>query len=309
MRTLSLFGLALALAGAASGQPADPASEPDPVYHVELIIFAYNAGDRGEEDFRHGLEQLVSGPEPRLLRMPAIELENLFAPFPGAAAPPPVTGESGPDVDPDSSEDPGTLEDPGASDATDQTGNPGVAAIGQSAPGDQLELIELESRPVVARRGGNDGLPGQFRVLTRSELELGDARSRLARLGAYSVLGHVGWAQAGVDTDRSVQLDLKWLGITNPRGTIEVSLRRFLRVALELEYFDGSGTLWTPSETPGLGPLEYAPSYRLTTERTAIRSDELHYIDHPLFGILVRFTRAPEVDEANTAVTGQRPAG
>ncbi|MGD8341185.1 MAG: CsiV family protein [Gammaproteobacteria bacterium] len=286
MRKLTFIAAALTLAGTAAGQANrsatdDPAAEPDPVYHVELIVFAYNAGDRGEEDFRHGLEQLGIGPEPRLLQLPAIALESLFDPAPEPEPP---------------------ADDSGAT-AIEPTG------LEQTGPGDRLELIELDSPPGGVRTQSDDELPGEFRLLSRNELELGDARSRLDRLGAYAVLGHVGWAQAGVDTDRSVALDLKRLGFSNPKGTIEVSVRRFFRVALDIEYFDGSGALWTRSDVPGLAPLQYADSYRLTTERTAIRRDDLHFIDHPLLGVLVRITRAPEVDEAGREADGSRPAG
>lgn len=288
MRTLIIIGLALTVAGAASGQaigpgPGDPAAEPDRIYHVELIVFAYNAGDPGEENFRHGLEQLSPGPAPRLLELPAIELESVF------------------DQPPIGEPDPPRAADAGGNDLT-------ASGLDQPILRDRLERLTLLPDSPGAGRASDEVLPGDFRLLGRSELELGEAHARLGRLGAYAVLAHAGWAQAGVDTDRSVALDLKHLGITNPTGTVEVSLRRFLRVALDLEYFDGSGTFWEPAELPGLAPLDYAASYRLTTERTAIRRDDLHYIDHPLFGVLVRITRAPEVEDDATAA-GNRPVG
>lgn len=296
MRTLLIIGLTLIAAGAASGQangpgPGDPAVEPDRVYHVELIVFAYNAGDPGEENFRHGLEQLPPGPAPRLLRLPSIELERVFDAGLVAATQP----AAAPDTQ---------------SAATSDTSTSGLGASGleQTTPGDRLELIEHESGPRTSGAAQEEILPGEFRLLGRAELELGEARARLDRLGAYNVLGHAGWAQVGVDTDRSVAIDLRHFGITNPTGTVEVSLRRFLRVALDLEYFDGDGSLWEPAEFPGLAPLAYAASYRLTTERTAIRRDDLHYIDHPLFGVLVRITRAPEIEEDDLAA-GSRPVG
>ena len=291
MRTLLIIGLTLIAAGTASGQatdPGDPDVEPDRIYHVELIVFAYNAGDPGEENFRHGLGDLPAGPAPRLFRLPSIELESVF--------------------------DAGLVTDTEPTEPTDAAAT-GLDAAGLSAsgleqtnPGDGLELIERESGLRTSGAAQDEILPGEFRLLGRSELELGETRARLDRLGAYTVLGHAGWAQVGVDTDRSVAIDLKHFGITNPRGTVEVSLRRFLRVALNLEYFDGNGSYWEPAEFPGLAPFEYAASYRLTTERTAIRRDDLHYIDHPLFGVLVRITRAPEIEEDGVA-SGSRPVG
>ena len=153
-------------------------------------------------------------------------------------------------------------------------------------------------------------MPAGFRALTESELELGDERGRLDRLRAYRVLGYAGWEQAGVEPDRSVPLDLKRVGITNPTGTIEVDLRRFLRALVEFEFFDGGGSLWTAPNVFGLAPLEYAQSYELKDEVPAIRStDAPHYVDHPLFGVLIQIRRAPEPEDETGTEDGERPAG
>jgi hypothetical protein len=45
-----------------------------------------------------------------------------------------------------------------------------------------------------------------------------------------------------------------------------------------------------------------APRYTLSATRN-VRRDELHYFDHPAFGVLVRVTRLPVPDDA-----GNRPA-
>jgi len=125
----------------------------------------------------------------------------------------------------------------------------------------------------------------------------------------YTLLGYAGWEQAGVDTDRSVQVDLKHIGMTNPTGTIEVYLRRFLHVLVDLEFFDGDGTLWTAPAGFGLTPFSYAQGYELIDEANAIRSGELHFIDHPLFGLLIRITPAPEPEDEPGTDNTDRPAG
>ena len=298
MRTLTAIALTLTLATAASAQPSGnvpepPATDPDPLYHIELIVFAFNEGNRSEEDFLHDVDDPQLGPNPHLLQLPRIELDSVFRLRSDTeilvADPAPIPNEL-------------ALADPDAADPD--------AADPLTAPEeDGLELIDTDFGQDSAVSPTIENLPAGFRTLKASELDLGDARARLDRLSAYRVLGHAGWAQTGVDTDRSIQLNLRHLGITNPVGTVELYLRRFLHIALELQFYDGSGTLWNASGGPALTPFEYARSYPLTIERNAIRRGELHHIDHPLFGVLIRITPAP-IPEDETGTEGDdMPAG
>ncbi|MDX1562469.1 MAG: hypothetical protein R3305_06055, partial [Gammaproteobacteria bacterium] len=77
----------------------------------------------------------------------------------------------------------------------------------------------------------------------------------------------------------------------------------YLHVAFDLAFHDGRGTFWLPANQPGLAPFERAPVYRLNYERNRILRGDPHYIDHPLFGILIRITRAPESEERETGAT------
>jgi hypothetical protein len=260
----------------------------DPLYHVEIIVFAHLSADRGEEDFRHGRESLLPAPAPRLYEFPALDLEALPAFI--TAAP----GFGGGNTVTSGTPDPGPAAGPGA--APDATPPPRT---------DGLELIELaEDRARAAGRFvENAPLPGDFRILRADELALTAEAARLARAAGYRVLGHAGWAQTGVDTDRSVALDLKYLGITNPAGTVEFYLGRFRHVEVDMTYFDGGATFWSAPGEPGLAPLVYAESYRLQAVENDVR--ELRYIDHPLFGMLILIRPAPEP----TSPGGANPAG
>lgn len=312
MRMLTAIASVL-LIPAASAQPpqggrAATEVEADPLFHVELIVFYYLDGNRGEEDFRHGREAMLPGPVPELLAVPSIELESLrdFG----------VNGIDFPDEPPaalpESAGEVGATEPPVSGDgATVGAATPdpfGDGSTPNTALEDRLVLIERDSAGDTAFADAAV-LPDGFRVLTADELELTEHRQRMARARPYRVLGHVGWAQTGVDTDRSVAVDLGWLGLTNPTGTVEFYLRRFRHVIVDLTWHDGQGSLWTlPEGLFGLTPFEYAESYRLETERNAIRGNELHYIDHPLFGMLIRITPAPE-PEPDDGTGGDGPAG
>jgi hypothetical protein len=116
---------------------------------------------------------------------------------------------------------------------------------------------------------------------------------------------HAGWVQPGLPEDQAKPFDLTMLGVTNPRGYLRVYLSRFLHVSLDISYQDGAAPA-ARAEPIGneLREIALPPRYRLVTERQA-RSGELHYFDHPAFGVLVKITPVPT---GNPGSTGRRPA-
>lgn len=163
----------------------------------------------------------------------------------------------------------------------------------EQAPQDLLPLDPAAAARAEALR---------VRPLRPEELKLGNEFRRLAGISAYQTLLHAGWVQPGLTDAEATPFDLKTLGIMNPRGTARVSLGRFLRIALDLTYQAEPGATPAAAGAGGLDELVLAPRYRLRETRTA-RSGELHYFDHPAFGVLVRVTPVP----APTA-PGSRPA-
>jgi hypothetical protein len=141
--------------------------------------------------------------------------------------------------------------------------------------------------PVAAQR--EEAL--SVRLLRPDELKLGSEYRKLAAIPAYRPLLHAGWVQPGLPEADSEAFDLKTLGALNPRGTVRVHLSRFLHITLYLTYQADSGApIFGASD--GLSEVVLAPRYRLSTTRSA-RSNELHYFDHPAFGVLVRVTPVP----------------
>ena len=78
----------------------------------------------------------------------------------------------------------------------------------------------------------------RFRVLRPEELQLTSQYRVLARLPAYHPLVHGGWVQLGLPESATIPVDLGVLGVTNPAGTVRLSLTRFLHVKLDLTYVD-----------------------------------------------------------------------
>jgi hypothetical protein len=139
--------------------------------------------------------------------------------------------------------------------------------------------------------------------LRPEELKLGTEYRRLRNLAAYEPLVHAGWVQPGLPEAESTPFELKTLGIINPRGSVRVHLSRFLHITLDLTYQAASGSGTATSGADGLEEIVLAPQYRLQATRSA-RSNELHYFDHPAFGVLVRVTPVPAQDGG----AGRRPA-
>jgi hypothetical protein len=139
------------------------------------------------------------------------------------------------------------------------------------------------------------------RPLAPGELKLGNEYRKLRAIAAYVPLVHAGWVLPGLPETEAVPFDLKSLGVVNPRGTVRVHLSRFLHITLDLTYQASAAATATAGSSDGLDEIALAPQYRLQTTRSA-RSNELHYFDHPAFGVLVRVTPVPTQDG------GRRPA-
>jgi hypothetical protein len=114
-----------------------------------------------------------------------------------------------------------------------------------------------------------------FERLPRSELALGEAWSRLERSGGYRPLLLTGWRQPGFGPGnaRAVLIDGETMGGVPVQGTVRFHRQRFLHVEAEL-LLARDGTDARPGR------------YRIR-ERRRMRSREVHYLDHPVFGVLL----------------------
>jgi hypothetical protein len=142
----------------------------------------------------------------------------------------------------------------------------------------------------------------RVRVLRPEELKLGNEYRKLSAISAYQTLVHAGWVQPGLPEGDAEDFDLMVLGVMNPRGTVRVHLSRFLHITLDLTYQGAPDAAPAFGAGDRLDEVVLAPRYRITATRSA-RSGELHYFDHPAFGVLVRVTPLPAPDAA-----GSRPA-
>lgn len=139
-------------------------------------------------------------------------------------------------------------------------------------------------------------------------LRLTAAADRLRRQPGYSVLLHTAWRQPTGDRSRA-----PWVRLTDGDtsaatldGSARLSVSRYLHLDLDLVLIRElalpasapmTGTVAIPLAGPGTavppppeGALTYVRQpFRLIDSRR-MRSDEVHYIDHPAFGVLALAT-------------------
>lgn len=131
--------------------------------------------------------------------------------------------------------------------------------------------------------------PFQFEMLGPSDLTLTAACDKLERLDAYTVLVHGGWIQEGLPEQEAHGIDMSLFGEPTISGTLQFHVNRFAHLAAALDYHASADQSLPPeaerSETGGK-PMNPSGSFELRQTRR-IRSGELHYLDHPAFGLLV----------------------
>jgi hypothetical protein len=123
---------------------------------------------------------------------------------------------------------------------------------------------------------------------------------RLQRSGAYRVLLHRAWIQPVPDRDRLQPMLIQigeHAGGWRIEGYLGVTRGRYLHMDTQLWYAVNSTTpavafhtaLGSPTASGGAAAQEDGgPGYMEMHEQRRMRSGELHYLDHPKFGVLAR---------------------
>lgn len=174
-----------------------------------------------------------------------------------------------------------------------------------------LELAGAESPP--AEKQG-------FHLLPASEHRLEGVVKRLEASGQYRPLVHLAWQQPALRRQRAVAVRIAggWpraaaaslahrpqSALHAVDGSFRLYRGRYLHAVADVVLYHSEPTAFPPTEKqqtfydgPQANPAPSPPQpsrFRLSEHRR-MRSAELHYLDHPLFGLLVQITpyRAPE---------------
>lgn len=160
------------------------------------------------------------------------------------------------------------------------------------APGDDAEAKPLDPPPPSFERvqppAPADAAAGtRFRQLPAQRLDLHGVYRRLQQDDAYEPLLHIGWEQPGLSGAESVAVSLPADWQPQPQadqftptpplhGLIRVYADRYLHVHTDLRY--APATDWGPGAS------------QVMQQHRRMRSDELHYLDHPALGVIVQVT-------------------
>lgn len=230
--------------------------------------------------------------------------------------------------------------------AGDETGTEGDA---ETSEGGTLRDERLQQRPVTDATSpsapgdpaGETGIGGdlpeepvfRFMPLPEEELELAEVYRRLRNTDGYQPLLHVAWQQPGYDPETAQALDLSRLAELPDRlhGEVRLYRSRFLHLELDLELWSEPGRSLPAAATATAEPLfpdrgrpqagepldVLEPDVYRLSERRKLRSGELHYYDHPRYGVLAKVTpveveeepvEAPGAGEAEPAATASSTA-
>ena len=142
------------------------------------------------------------------------------------------------------------------------------------------EQVEEPRRGLTLSARGNNSVGlldsggESIRPVPRGQLAYGNMSARLSRSGRYRSLVHLGWRQRALNQNQALPVSIGG-GNSEVRGTVRLYLSRFLHLETHL--------LYSSPDALGGTPFELIESRRM-------RSGELHYFDHPVFGMLVRVT-------------------
>lgn len=178
----------------------------------------------------------------------------------------------------------------------DNTAAPGEAPVAAQPP-DLTRALELTDTAKLRAAG--------IELLPDDSFGLDEAWKRLRNSRNHEPLLRLAWLQKDPPAERGVSLRLRWgapsggLGrggaaVYPVDGTVALLVGRFLHLDADLAHTraDEDGTLH---------------SFRLR-ERRRLRRDELHHLDSPKIGLLVRAQRAEEKPAAPAATAPAKPA-
>lgn len=214
-----------------------------------------------------------------------------------------------------------------------ETGQQAIEATqdGQDTPGQNDESAGEIAEPGNIESGGDfirelvrnasPNTHGQLAFSTADSSSLEAIRRSLTRSSRFDVIDHQSWIQPinAEATTVLIQAGQRYDDRYEIEGTLSVSRSRYLHVQTDLWYtiFEPRGGTRNPyvqgfesslsdellAEYQALVDVErqrgqyYAARSHVMMQSRRMRSDELHYIDHPLFGLVVRINRfSPDND-------------
>lgn len=150
------------------------------------------------------------------------------------------------------------------------------------------DVTPVDTRGAVFTRPW-DGYPLEaFEELPRNDLRLGKDASLLARSGRYRVLYHRGWLQSIGNSQKAPSVRIRASsGEYELDGRLSIYRNRFLHARPSLQLSQHGQAAVVSAEQASPATSDYRPSAWLLQDARRMRSNEIHYIDHPKMGILL----------------------
>lgn len=160
-----------------------------------------------------------------------------------------------------------------------------------------------------------------FVPFDEASFTLNGVYNRIIRLDAYEPLIHLGWVQPAKNTEAAKPYQITNqsgapVGIT---GTVTLYKERYLHLALDLalesipedEALEPAAQEIPPERVFGLSmpvsedkPTEHASATHKLQQSRRIRVSNVHYFDHPLFGVIATVNK---IEEAASSPDNPRP--
>ena len=135
-----------------------------------------------------------------------------------------------------------------------------------------LQLIEGVTRFEAMRKHQ------EYRQRSSQDLQLSDSVRRLRRNGNYEILGHLAWQQRVPERGQPQPIYIN-LNDGQLQGELAVTLGRYLHT---------SARLWFAPDSTAIAPRG---QFARMSQSRRMRSETLHYFDHPLFGMIIRIDK------------------
>jgi hypothetical protein len=161
----------------------------------------------------------------------------------------------------------------------------------------------------IAKKKKSAAKKPQHKFLEASQYRLSGQAGRLAKNPDFRILVHTAWKQPGLDRDLAFAVPIDSTATSKAhskvseqaiktklesfiKGEITLIMSRYLHVNAELDYFrtkPKAALIFTDQDQAVVEEKSSYDKYPILFERR-MRSREVHYIDHPLVGMIVLAT-------------------
>lgn len=179
-------------------------------------------------------------------------------------------------------------------------------------PGTPSRLNALPVKIGASRSPGNSAV----KVLPKSAWRLTELEQRLKRSRNYRPHVHLAWRQRMVRPDRAQLLYIEMMDKQNApnrvkdypkiEGTLKVGVKRYLHLETDLLLRRLKMGQHASRQAGMASP--YYQAYRLKSRRR-MRSGQLHYLDHPLIGVLILASKYQQPEPAEPVNQETTPTG